>query len=217
MHSPEKIHDHLILLGLEDVPAPNTIAKYLPTIRKDPTKKQMECWNPTIKMEVLYVFVILHHKTRKIVQFCVTKNPNTSWVKQQLRNATPYGHTPKYLIHDNDPVFKSKEIQDFLKSSGIQSKSTSYRSPWQNAYAERINGTLRRDVLDHLIPFNEKHLENRLAEYIYSYYNTNRPHQGIIGKTPFSSPIYLPSSVEKSKLKETPVLGGLYHTYKRVS
>lgn len=221
-------------MGLENVPAPNTIAKYLPNIRNTPTNKQLDSWKtfihnhlsetwamdfvtvPTIKMEILYVFVIIHHKTRKIIQFGVTKNPNSSWVKQQLRNATPYGQKPKYLIHDNDPVFRSREIQDFLKITGIRSKPTSYRSPWQNAYVERVNGTLRREVLDYLIPLHDTHLEKKLAEYIL-YYNNDRTHQGINRKTPNLCPTYLPISVENSKLKETPVFGGLYHTYKRVS
>ncbi len=78
---------------------------------------------PTIKFEILYVLVIIHHKTRRIVHYAVTKNPNDAWLKQQLRNATPYEQKPKYLIHDNDPVFLSRDIQNFLHASGIKSKN----------------------------------------------------------------------------------------------
>lgn len=69
------------------------------------------------------------------------------WLRQQFRNATPFGNTPKYLVHDNDPAFKSKVFQDFLVKSNIKSKPTSYRSPWQNPYAERVIGTIRRNYL----------------------------------------------------------------------
>ncbi|SIS64788.1 integrase core domain-containing protein [Salimicrobium flavidum] len=235
LYSPERIHDQLKQLGIENVPAPNTIAKYLPETRKPTTDKQRDSWKafirnhlsetwamdfltiPTIKMDVLYIFVIIHHKTRKIIHFSVTKNPNQQWVKQQLREATPYNQKPTYLIHDNDPVFHSKEIQNFLEDAEITSKNTSYRSPWQNPYAERVNGTLRREVLDYLIPLNERHVEQKLYEYIHSYYNTHHTHQGLRRKTPMPTPTHLPVPVEKTKLKKTPVLGGLYHTYWRAS
>ncbi|GAB4074289.1 integrase core domain-containing protein [Barrientosiimonas marina] len=235
LYSPEKIHEQFSLKGYTDVPAPNTIAKYLPETRKNPTKKQLETWKtfmsnhmddtwamdfltvPTIKFEILYVFVIIHHKTRKIIHFGVTKNPNTAWVKQHLRDATPYSKAPKYLMHDNDPVFRSKEIKDFLYFSGIQPKATSFRSPWQNPYAERVNGILRRELFDHLIPLNENHLHNKLYEYVHNYYNSHRTHQGINSNTPIPTPTHLPVNINQAKLKATPVLNGLYHTYERVA
>lgn len=139
------------------------------------------------------------------------------WLKQQFRNATPYGKKPKYLIHDNDPVFKSKVFQKFLADSGIQSKPTSFRSPWQNPYAERVVGTIRRELLDYIIPLSERHLEKLLDEYINEYYNTERTHQGINCKTPIAQPINLPVDIENFKLKATPVLNGLYHTYERIA
>ncbi|GAA0486943.1 integrase core domain-containing protein [Salinibacillus aidingensis] len=233
--SPEKIHEKLKILGLKSPPAPNTIAKYFPDTRKSPTQKQIQSWKtflnnhqseiwgtdfltiPTLKFEVLYVLVIIHHKTRKIIHYAVTKNPNAEWLKQQFRNATPFDQKPKYLIHDNDPVFRSKEFQAFLRASGIQSKGTSFHSPWQNPYAERVNGTLRRELLDHIIPLNENHLERLLKEYIDQYYNTERTHQGINDKTPVPSPEYIPIDAENIKLKATPILNGLYHKYNRVA
>lgn len=211
--SPEKIHEQLILLGLKNPPAPNTIAKYIKDIRKPPTKKQIENWHiffknhmdvtwatdfftiPTIKFEVLYVLIIIEHASRRIVHFAVTKNPDMFWLTQQFRNATPYGDQPKYLIHDNDPVFKSKVFQGFLRNSNIKSKPTSFRSPWQNPYAERVIGTIRRELLNHIIPFSERHLEKSLNEYINNYYNTNPTHQGIAGKTPIEKPTYVPVDI----------------------
>lgn len=97
---------------------------------------------PTIFFNVLYVLVIINHSTRKIEHIAVTTNPDSAWVKQQLRNATPYDHKPKYLIHDNDPVFTSYETKSFLASSGIKPVKITRESPWQNAYAERVLVTL---------------------------------------------------------------------------
>ncbi|QGU00427.1 Mobile element protein [Candidatus Syntrophocurvum alkaliphilum] len=233
--SPEKIHEKLILLNIKNAPAPNTIAKYLPQTKKPPSKKQVQSWRtflknhakntwamdfftmPTLTFKILYVLVIINHGSRKIEHFAVTTNPNADWLKQQLRNTTPYDHKPKYIIHDNDPVFLAKSVQEFLNFSGIKAKKTSIKSPWQNPYAERVVGILRQELLNHIIPLNEKHLNNLLKEYIEDYYNTHRTHQGINGNTPIPSPTYLPTKAKNSKLKSTPVLGGLYHTYNKAS
>lgn len=232
--SPEKIHERLLGLGIEQTPAPNTIAKYLPVTRKPPSDRQVQSWKtflnnhhhelwatdfftiPTYRFQILYGLVIIHHQTREIVYFAVTTNPTAEWTIQQFRNATPFGKVPKYLLHDNDPIFCSKAFQSFLKSSGIASKKTAYRSPWQNPYAERVIGTIKRELLEYVIPLNERHLHSLLREYV-SYYNNHRTHQGIKGKTPVPSPIHLPTSAEETKLEATPVLNGLYHTYKKVA
>ena len=233
--SPEKIHEKLRLLGIKKPPAPNTIAKYVPSTRKPPTERQIQSWKtflknhqsvtwatdfltmPTLTFGVLYVLIIIDHQTRKIVSFGVTTNPTAQWTVQQFRNATPFGVVPKYLVHDNDPIFRSEAFQRFLSSSGIISKRTAYRSPWQNPYAERVIGTIKRELLDHIIPINQLHLRKLLHEYINDYYNTNRTHQGLMGKTPVASRTYLPTSIAETKLEATPVLNGLYHTYKKIA
>ena len=174
--STEKIHELLVSMGVTNAPASNTIAKYIPSTRKPPSNKQVQSWKtflknhckeiwaidylvvPTLFFKVLYILVIINHGTRKIEHFAVTRNPNLQWVKQQIRNATPYDHNPKYLIHDNDPVFVSKDFKAFLASSGIISKRTSKRSPWQNGIVERMNGILRQELLNHIIPLNEVHI-----------------------------------------------------------
>jgi transposase InsO family protein len=172
---------------------------------------------PTLFFKVLYILVIINHGTRKIEHFAVTSNPNLQWVKQQIHNATPYDHKPKYLIHDNDPVFVSKDFKAFLASSGIKSKRTSKCSPWQNGIAERVIGILRQELLNHIIPLNEANLYRLLKEYIHNYYNTHRTHQGINCKTPIPLPQYPPTTISNTKLESTPVLGGLYHTYRKVA
>ncbi|WP_240456673.1 integrase core domain-containing protein [Virgibacillus halodenitrificans] len=236
--SPEKLHEQLKLKGVVNPPAPNTIAKYIKEINnksKPPTAKKKQSWRtflnnhldvtwavdfftiPTFKFKILHVLVIVHHQTRRIVHFNVTTNPDAEWVVQQFRNATPYGEVPKYLIHDKDPLFRANKFQRFLQTSGIQSKKTAYKSPWQNAYAERAIGTLKRECTDHIIPINEKHIHNLLYEYIHNYYNTNRPHQRLNNQTPIPTPTHLPVNAEDVKLKATSVMNGLYHTYKRVA
>jgi len=222
-------------MGVSNPPAPNTIAKYIPSTRKPPTKKQVQSWKtflknhskeiwamdylvvPTLRFKALYVLVIMNHATRQIEHFTVTSNPNSKWLKQQIRNATPYGYKPKYLIHDNDAVFVSKDFKTFLNSCGIKSKRTSIHSPWQNGIAERVIGILRQKLLNHIIPINEAHLHRLLRNYIDNYYNTHRTHQGINCKTPIPLPTYPPTNISNTKLKATPVLNGLYHTYKKVA
>lgn len=233
--SPEKIHEMLISMGIINPPAPNTIAKYIPTTRKPPSEKQVQSWKtflknhskeiwamdyfvvPTLFFKMLYVLIIINHGSRKIEHFAVTTNPNLDWVKQQIRNATPYDHKPKYLIHDNDSVFVCEAFQTFLSNMGIKSKRTSYYSPWQNGIAERVNGIIRQELTNHIIPINEAHLYRLLKEYINDYYNTHRTHQGINCKTPVPMPVYLPTKLEDSNLQSKPVLNGLYHTYRKVA
>ena len=231
--SAERIHDQLINLGIIDPPAPNTIAKYFPAIRKPPTEKCQQSWKiflanhrrdiwaidffvaPTLYFKVLYVFLIISHDRRKIEHFAVTTNPTSAWVAGQLRESTPFGIQPEYLIHDNDKIFVSKVLQDFLINSRIKSVKTGYHAPWQNGICERAIGILRRDLLDHIIPFNEKHLEYLLREYIHKYYNPVRTHQGISRQTPIFSERSSRTSITEMSLASEPILGGLYHNYQK--
>lgn len=240
--SAEKINQIMANLGITDAPAPNTIRKYFPSTRRPPGKnmkhstllKYRQSWRtfmynqknvswsmdfftiPTLTFRILYGLVIINHKNRKIEHCAVTTSPTQEWTKQQLRNATPFEHKPKYLIHDRDDKFTAKEVQDFLAASGIKPVITSYKSPWQNPYAERVIGTIRQELLNYIIPLNEKHLHKLLAKYV-DYYNHHRPHQGLNGNTPVSSPEYRSTTCANTKLKATPVLGGLYHSYTKVA
>ena len=229
--SPERIHDQLMNLGITDLPAPNTIAKYLSSIRKPPSEKSLQSWKtflsnhrqsiwamdfltvPTFFFKVLYVLIIISHDRRVIKHVAVTQHPTSAWVMQQLREATPYGIQPKYLIHDNDRIFVSKELQTFLSNTEIKSMRTGFHSPWQNGICERTVGILRRELLDHVIPISEKHLEHLLRGYIHDYYNPSRTHQGIGRQTPVSSSKLEKTSINDTSLISEPVLGGLYHNY----
>jgi transposase InsO family protein len=231
--SPEKIHEKLVALNVIDAPAPNTIAKYIPESRKTPTDKQKQSWKtflnnhgvwamdfmvvPTITFKILYVLVIISHDRRKIEHFGVTSNPNSAWVCQQIREATPFGECPNYLIHDNDRLFTSKEFQVFLENTNIKSKKTSIKSPWQNAIAERCIGIFRQELLNHIIPVNQRHLHKLISEYVNKYYNVERTHQGIKYETPVASVIPIETKVKDTVLESQPILNGLYHSYKKAA
>ena len=119
----------------------------------------------------------------------MTGHPTSAWVIQQLREAFPYDSAPAYLIFDRGPQFND-EVIETVKSFGIQPKRTSFRSPWQNGVAERWVGSCRRDLLDHVIVLNERHLKRLMAEYV-RYYHHDRTHLGLAKDTPVSRPMAL--------------------------
>ena len=172
---------------------------------------------PTLYFKVLYVFILISHDRRKIEHFEITTNPSSAWVAQQIREATPFGETPKYLIHDNDATFTSRGFKTFLANANIKSKKTGYKCPWQNGVCERAVGILRQELLDHIIPINEKHLKYLLKEYIGNYYNSVRTHQGIDCQTPMLKEKLPKTTVAKTVLKSKPILHGLYHDYQKVA
>lgn len=172
---------------------------------------------PTLTFKILYVLVLIHHETRAIIHIAVTQAPNLFWVNQQFRNVTPFGKTPKYLVHDNDPVFTSPVFQKLLRDSNVKAIRTSPKSPWQNPYAERVIGSIRRELLDYVVPVNERHLGKMLHEYVSKYYNPHRTNQGLVGASPISHPAYPPTKMVDTTLVATPVLNGLYHTLEKAS
>jgi len=120
------------------------------------------------------------------VHIAVTGHPTAVWTTQQLREATLFGEQPKYLIRDNDSIHGG-EVVDFIQASGIQEVRTAYRSPWQNAICERMIGILRRELLDHIIPLDERHLERLLREFVGDYYHPIRTHSSLDGRPPIRS------------------------------
>ena len=112
----------------------------------------------------------------------VTRHPSSAWVSQQLREAFPYDSAARYLIFDRAANF-NEEVVSTIKSFGIEPKRTSFRSPWQNGVAERFVGNCRRDLLDHVIVLNERHLKRLMAEYVH-YYHDDRTHLGLDKQTP---------------------------------
>jgi len=225
--SAERIYGHLKLLGF-DPPCPDTIRKYM--VKSTRGRRKSQSWLtflrnhmtnswamdfftvPTIRFEILYVLVIMEHSTRKFIRWAVTESPSMEWTVQQLREATPFDQRPKYLLRDNDAIY-GNGVPEFLKSCGIKEIRIAYRSPWQNPFAERVIGTLRRELLNHVIIFNQRHLRSLLKEFIEDYYHTERPHLGLLGNTP--APKVIPEDLpDPDKLISIPILGGLHHKYR---
>jgi hypothetical protein len=226
----ERIREELAALKY-DPPCEDTIRKYMVKPRK-PRKEKSATWIPflrnhpdvswamdfftvvTVRFRMVYVFVILAHGRRKVVHCAATYNPSMPWVVQQLRDAMPWDIKPKYMFLDNDGIY-GLGVPGFLHSCEIEEVRISYRSPWQNPYVERFVGTLRRELLDHVIVLGKSHLEKLLREFIEDYYHPARPHQSLQGETPLNIHRDVPPG--PTKLVSTPICGGLHHKYARVA
>lgn len=165
----------------------------------------------TITFQTLYVFFILHHATREIVHVRVTRHPTAEWLGQQMVEACAWDRSPpRYLIHDRDCCYGDTFMRR-LESLDIQSVRTPFQAPKANAIAERWVGTARRECLDWLLIFNERHLQRVVDEYV-DYYNRWRPHSGISNQPPCGS-VPSPSTGPPRRIVATPVLGGIHHVY----
>jgi putative transposase len=152
---------------------------------------------------------IIDHGRRRIIHFDVTANPTAQWVIQQLREAFPCDSAPKYLIYDNDSIF-ADQVSGAIRSFGIKPKRIAFQSPWQNGIAERWVGSCKREIIDHVIVFNEHHLRQLLRDYV-SYYNTERVHTRL-QDSPEGRPVESrPSSA--ARVVGLPRVGGLHHRY----
>jgi hypothetical protein len=223
---PDRIRDTLLLLGY-DAPCAETVRKYMVKTRKP--RPATTIWLPflrnhldcswamdflavtTLGFQVLYVFLVFDHARREVRHFAITPNPRMEWVIQQLREAMPFGEQPRYLFRDNDGIY-GHGVRAFLIACGILEVRTAYQSPWQNPYSERMIGTLRWELLDHIIVLNHRHLERLLREYLTQYYHPARPHQGLGGETPAQHTLS-----GEGELIAVPVLGGLHHRYYRAA
>jgi len=166
-----------------------------------------------------YVLVVMEIGSRRILHTNVTANPTADWICQQLRHAIPCDHACRFLIHDRAANFNG-QVDDTIKSFGMRPLKTPYRAPKANAHCERLIGTIRRECLDYLIPLSQNHLRRILDEYV-AWYNHHRPHEGLgpgipdpaegLPVEPHPDRHRLP---EGTKVVSTPVLGGLFHTYR---
>jgi transposase InsO family protein len=165
---------------------------------------------PTLTFGVLYGFFVIAHDRRRILHCNVTKHPDSAWVIQQLREAFPYDCAPGYLIFDRGSQF-NEEVIGTMKDFGIRPKRTSYRSPWQNGVAERWVGNCRRDLLDHVIVLNERHLKRLMNECV-RYYHEDRTHLALAKKTPAGRKAKTNDHTGGHAIS-MPRLGGLHHRY----
>ena len=165
---------------------------------------------PTLTFGVLYCFFVIGHDRRKILRFNVTRAPNALWIVQQMREAWAYASARRFLIFDRDAKFSGDVVSTAI-DLGSAPVRTAFRSPWQNGVAERWVGSCRRDLLNHVIVLNERHLKRLMAEYV-RYYHEDRTHLGLAKDTPTGRPVAVPSVVG-TKIQSLPRLGGLHHRY----
>jgi transposase InsO family protein len=165
---------------------------------------------PTVGFKVLFVLIVLVHERRRVVHFNVTEHPTAQWTAQQLVEASPWETPPKYLLRDHDAVY-GRWFQQRVAHLGVEEVLTAPRSPWQNPYAERLIGSIRRECLDHVIVFSEAHLRRVLARYFADYHRW-RTHLSLAMDSPEGRPIQPP---EQGAVIAVPELGELHHHYER--
>ena len=171
-----RIHGELLMLGF--AVSERTVSRWMPQAPRD--SEPARCWLsflhnhreaiaamdfftvPTIAFSVLYCFFIIRHDRRRILHFNVTQHPTSTWIVQQLREAFPYQWAPKFLIFDRDAKFGA-EVPRAVRWMAMNPVLS---EPWQNGIAERWVGSCRRDLLDHVIAVNERHLKRVLSEYV---------------------------------------------------
>jgi transposase InsO family protein len=203
----------------------STISRYLPKATPDPDNQQR--WTtflrshrdpitgmdffvvPTVRFRLLYVWFAIDHGRRRILHFNVTEHPTSCWVVQQLRGVFPNEPAYRFLILDNDTIF-STHVAASIRSLGLVPKRTTFQSPWQNGIAERSVGSVRRELLDHVVVLGEEHLRRLLREYVDSY-DAERVHTSIGDAPEGREPETRPSP--GAKVLALPRVGGLHHRY----
>ena len=219
-----RIHGELLKLGIEVSQA--TVAKYILRRRGTPSQN----WRSFLRnhaegiaaidmfvvasasFQLLYVVIILAHDRRNIVRTAVTEHPTAAWLSRQVTEAFPWDTAPRYLLRDRDTSYGSY-FSNRVKAMGITEVLTAPRSPWQNAYVERVIGSIRRECLDHIVIFNERHLRRVLSSYI-DYYQRTRTHLSLDKDCPQSRPNQHGSV---GRVVAIPKVGGLHHRYERLA
>ena len=227
----ERIRGELLKLGIKV--SKRTIQRYIRAAR--PGRPHGQRWSTFLRnharevwacdflqaydlfFRAIFVFVFIELASRRIVFAATTRAPSQAWVTQQLRNATPFGEAPKFLIRDRDDKF-GPNFDAVARASGIRVLRTAMRAPNMNAICERFLGSLRRECLDHVIVLDDVHLQRVVTEYV-RYYNAARPHQGLRQRIPVppNGSAAAARTTAEGKVVELPVLGGLHHDYRRAA
>src|SRR5579864_2118722 len=216
------IHGELLKLGIAI--SQTSVAKYMVRHRKPPSQTWRTFLDnhvnnlvsvdfftvPTIRFQVLYVFLVLAHDRRRVVHFNVTAHPTAEWTAQQLREAFPFDQIPRYLLRDRDQIF-GDTFRKQVKDMQITEVLSAPRSPWQRAYVERLIGSIRRECLDHVIVFGEASVRRILSSY-FAYYHQTRSHLSLEKDSPEPRPIQRP---ERGPVVAVRQVGGLHHRYER--
>jgi transposase InsO family protein len=182
-----RVHGELLKLGIDI--GQTSVAKYMARRRGPPSQgwktflhadgiAAMDLFVvPTISFRLLYGLLIMGHDRRQILWFGVTAHPTAEWIANQLTAACGWEQAPRYLIRDRDGAYGEVVIRR-LRSMGIRDRPTSPRSPWQNGYAERLIGSIRRECVDHIVVLGERHLRQVLQSYM-NYYNRASEHPSV--------------------------------------
>src|ERR1035437_7675569 len=208
-----RIHGELLKLGFEV--AQSSVAKYMVKQRRPPSQGWRTFLQnhapdiaavdlfvvPTIGFGLLYAFVIVRLGRRNLVWINVTTNPTAEWIARQLTEAFPWNEAPHYLIRDGDRIYGAV-VTRRLRAMGIRDKPTAPASPWQNGFAERLIGSIRRECVDHIVVLGEAHLRRILRSYA-RYYNDIRTHRSVDKDAPAVRPVQQTGSI-----KSFPILGG---------
>jgi transposase InsO family protein len=216
-----RIHGELLKLGFEV--AQSSVAKYMVkrggppgqgwrTFLRNhaPDITAMDLFVvPTIGFSLLYAFVIVRLDRRDLVWTNVTTNPTAEWIARQLTEAFPWSTAPRYLVRDRDRIYGSI-VPRRLRAMGIRDKPIAPASPWQNGFAERLIGSIRRECVDHIVVLGEAHLRRILESYA-RYYNDIRTHRSLDKDAPAFRPIQRIGNIASHA-----ILGGLHHHYVRV-
>src|SRR5256886_2065413 len=192
------IHGELLKLGFHV--AERTVSRLIPKRRSAPS----QTWR------VPFVFVVLAHDRRRVLNFNVTEHPSAAWTAQQIVDAFPDASAPSYLLRDRDSIY-GHAFRQRVKGMGISEVLTAPLSPWQNPFAERLIGSIRRECLNHVLVLGESHLRRILARY-FSYYHRARTHLPLHKAAPDVRPV---ERAEPGRIVEIPEVGGLHHRYVR--
>ena len=220
-----RIHGELLMLGFDF--SERTISRWMKRAPRSPEPAKrwltflrnhreaiaaMDFFTvPTVTLRMLYCFFIISHDRRRMLHCNVTRHPTSGWIIQQLREAFPFASAPRFLIFDRDGKY-GLEVLAVVRSLRVSPVRTSFESPWQNGVAERWIETSRRDLLDHVIAVNERHLKRLLSEYLH-YYHEDRTHLGL-GK---GTPNRRKRSFACGRIVSQARLGGLHHRYDRAA
>ena len=217
-----RIHGELLKIGIRV--AERTVSRLVPRRRIPPS----QTWRtfltnhvrdlvsldfftvPTARLRVLFVLIVLAHQRRCVVHFNVTEHPTAAWTAQQIVDAFPDESAPSYLLRDRDSVY-GHAFRQRVKGMGIAEVLTAPHSPWQNPFAERLIGSIRRECLNHVFVLGELHLRRILTRY-FAYYHRARTHLSLDKDAPDGRPIEPP---ELGMVIQIPEVGGLHHRYLR--
>jgi transposase InsO family protein len=216
-----RIHGELLKLGFEV--AQSSVAKYMVKRSGPPSQgwgaflrnhapdiAAMDLFVvPTIGFDLLYAFLIVRLDRRELVWTNVTTHPTAEWIARQILEAFPWNDAPRYLIRDRDRIYGGI-VTRRLRAMGIRDKPIAAGAPWQNGFAERLIGSIRRECVDHIVVLSEAQLRRILQAYA-RYYNEIRTHRSLNKDAPVSRPVQ-----RTGNIKSRPILGGLHHHYVRI-